>query len=183
MRRRFLLTAVAVLLTSLVSACSGNGQNLQPELDAAEERAARYDAQVEALKLDVLEAKREARQAEETARAKVDAENAAALQAIAAAGQEVEKAKAAVAAREEAVSAAEVAKRAQQFGDGIHEVGVDIQPGKYKTDGASGCYWAKQDRAGEIIDNENGIGPQVVIIESTVFAFKSSRCGIWTKTG
>ena len=129
--------------------------------------------------------------AEAAAKAKVDAENAKRVAELDARSAELDARQAALDgqqadldAREAAVSRKEEAKRTTQFDDGTHEVGVDIQAGKYKTAGVGGrCYWAKLNRAGGIIDNEFAEGPQTVVIEPTVFTFKSSGCGTWTKTG
>ena len=61
---------------------------------------------------------------------------------------------------------------------------MDIQPGKYKASPpGSRCYWSKNSRSGDIIDNELSSGAQLVVIEASVFSFKSSDCGIWTKVG
>jgi hypothetical protein len=86
-------------------------------------------------------------------------------------------------ARDVAVSAKEAAKKASTFGDGVYEVGVDIQPGTYATDGGR-CYWEKStggDGIGSILGNDNVSGPVVLMIEPTVKFFKASGCGTWTK--
>lgn len=51
--------------------------------------------------------------------------------------------------------------KANSFGDGTHEVGVDIQPGKYKTKGPAGeasCYWEFRNRQGNKTRNDSGRG-------------------------
>lgn len=101
--------------------------------------------------------------------------------------EELATKEASLAAREEAVGAAEAAKRANQFGDGVHLVGTDIQPGTYRNDGQSGCYWARRSGvsgdSGEILANDIVNGPTVVAIAASDAAFQSSRCGTWTKIG
>lgn len=69
------------------------------------------------------------------------------------------------------------------FGQGTWEVNVDIQAGKYKSEGGENCYWKKADRNGDIIKNYYGAGPAVVIIEPSVFTFETSRCADWVKSG
>jgi hypothetical protein len=68
--------------------------------------------------------------------------------------------------------------------DGTYQVGVDIKPGNYHTTGSSGCYWARLSSldTGDIIDNNNSNGPQVVEILPTDKAFLTKRCGTWQKT-
>lgn len=87
--------------------------------------------------------------------------------------------------RETAVSAAEVAKKANVIeGDGVYQVGVDIQPGTWKTSGSGqSCYWQTTSKGGDILDNDNVSGPTIVVIPASAFSFKTARCGTWTKTG
>jgi hypothetical protein len=74
-----------------------------------------------------------------------------------------------------------------RIGDGIHEVNVDIKPGKYKTSGGDFCYWARlRDLDGSlnsIAANHVGAGLQTVIVKKTDKAFESRACGTWTKVG
>lgn len=68
--------------------------------------------------------------------------------------------------------------------DGISLVGVDIQPGTYRSDKAD-CYWARLSGTGggfeDIIANSNGA--TVVTIDSSDNAFESRRCAPWTQVG
>jgi hypothetical protein len=65
------------------------------------------------------------------------------------------------------------------FSSGTYEVGVDIQPGRYRSPGGDGCYWARLDGGQEIIDNNLSDGPTVFdVAESDVFV-ELSRC-TWT---
>ena len=68
--------------------------------------------------------------------------------------------------------------------DGNYTVGVDVQPGRYKTLGpVDGCYWETLDASGEINDNNFvNAAPQVIAtIRKGDFAFNSERCGPWVK--
>lgn len=69
------------------------------------------------------------------------------------------------------------------FTDGVYLVGVDIQPGLWRSDGASsGCYWARlRNLAGtqDIIDNNFGQAPAAVLIGAADVAFEASGCGTW----
>jgi exonuclease VII small subunit len=76
--------------------------------------------------------------------------------------------------------------KASSFGDGTYEVGVDIQPGKYKTKGSAGeasCHWEFRNSRGKSTRNDLGRGPQVLIIPENVFAVVSRECGTWVRVG
>lgn len=71
-------------------------------------------------------------------------------------------------------------------GDGIFLVGKDVQPGTYKSSGAtgSGCYYARMhdasDSFGSVISNNfQQRGPSVVTINPSDGAFKTSGCETW----
>lgn len=72
---------------------------------------------------------------------------------------------------------------------GVFEVGTDIVPGKYKTEGPAGfgCYYARlQNNDGslrDIIDNNNTDGPATVTIKESDGYFETSGCKPWVKTG
>ncbi|GAB3749995.1 hypothetical protein [Microlunatus parietis] len=75
--------------------------------------------------------------------------------------------------------------------DGTYEVGVDVEPGRYKTvvpDDSFGCYWARlKDDSGEfeaIIANENGEpGSRMsVTIKKSDGFFESRNCGEWKRS-
>lgn len=74
--------------------------------------------------------------------------------------------------------------------DGTWEVGVDIQPGKYKTvvpATSRNCYWERMrdfsGALGSILDNDNHRpGESVtVVIAATDKGFKTSGCGTWAR--
>lgn len=71
------------------------------------------------------------------------------------------------------------------FSDGIYEVGVDIEPGIYKSspenDGL--CYYARLNSLtsdDKIIDNGNSKGQIIVEVLASDVAFETSGCS-WTK--
>ena len=74
----------------------------------------------------------------------------------------------------------EVAERSE-IEDGIWEVGTDIEPGTYRAEGGSGCYWALLGSADTAdIVNNGGFGPnQTVTIDSPWF--ETSDCGTWER--
>ena len=73
--------------------------------------------------------------------------------------------------------------------DGTYVIGVDIQPGVYRSAGTardgSDCYWKRLSSldTSDIIDNNGSPGPQTVEIKPTDKAFVSSHCQPWTKAG
>ena len=68
-----------------------------------------------------------------------------------------------------------------EFGDGKWRVGVDIAPGTYHIEASDRCYWARLSGfgGGDIIANENSLGPWLVAIQPTDAGFESKRCGTW----
>jgi hypothetical protein len=89
------------------------------------------------------------------------------------------------------VAPAAPAGPATTVGDGTYEVGVDLEPGRYKTAGPSQssiipmCYWARhKDDSGEfrsIIANQNLQGPGSVTVKAGEFVEFSGGC-TWTKS-
>jgi len=71
--------------------------------------------------------------------------------------------------------------------DGTYEVGVDIKPGKYKSAGGDGCYWARMSNLDgdldSIIANNLSDGPQTMTIKKSDKAFMTQGCGEWRKAG
>lgn len=67
--------------------------------------------------------------------------------------------------------------------NGTFIVNKEIAAGTYRTDGKSGCYWARLRSfdTNDIIDNNVGDGAQVVRILPTDAAFMTRSCGIWRK--
>ena len=89
--------------------------------------------------------------------------------------------------RSDELNSAEQKAAEDTFGNGVHLVGVDIQPGTYKSEGADFCYWARLSGTGgsfgESIANGAPDGPGVVTSAGSDAAFESSGCGPWRKTG
>lgn len=72
-----------------------------------------------------------------------------------------------------------------EFGDGQYLVGVDIEPGKYRNDNASGGYWARlsgfDGELDNIISNDIIEGSVIVEISPSDYGFETTRSGTWTK--
>ncbi|GAA4529793.1 hypothetical protein GCM10023096_69140 [Nonomuraea ferruginea] len=68
-------------------------------------------------------------------------------------------------------------------------VGVDIQPGTYRTTGPAGgtgpCYWARMNSTtgdiGDVIDAGMPSGPATVTIAATDKSFQTAGCAEWTR--
>lgn len=71
------------------------------------------------------------------------------------------------------------------FGDGMYIVGVDIEPGTWRNDGSSGCYWARLSgfthEVDDIIANQYADTQQIVTISPGDAGFESTGCGTWSK--
>jgi hypothetical protein len=112
------------------------------------------------------------------------AESSAAVASASAQAADLQVQEAAIAAREEAVSATEATIAANTVGPGTYVVGVDMQPGTYRTESAvsSSCYWGiyvSGSNGDDIVENDipGGGFPTVTVSEGE--DFKSSRCGNW----
>ncbi|MGH9290828.1 MAG: hypothetical protein ACRD0V_21450 [Acidimicrobiales bacterium] len=75
---------------------------------------------------------------------------------------------------------------------GIHVVGVDIQPGTYRTAGTTStmgmpCYWARLSGTGgtlgDVIANGLPDGPTTITVDAGDAAFETSRCATWRLVG
>lgn len=75
----------------------------------------------------------------------------------------------------------------ESFGDGTYVVGVDIQPGTYRTEAGDRCYWARLSGLGgnleDIIANDLPTGPTLVEISASDAAFETQGCGTWQRAG
>lgn len=74
--------------------------------------------------------------------------------------------------------------------DGIYRVGIDIEPGSYRTagrsaEGATECYWARLSSLNEIdiLASNISTDPQLVLIEAGDRAFLTHSCQTWAKVG
>lgn len=71
---------------------------------------------------------------------------------------------------------------ATSFGDGLHRVGSDIQPGRYRTTGTGAlCYWAHLGPGGAHLSSRLGDAPQTLTVGSAYF--ETQDCGTWRKVG
>ncbi len=73
-----------------------------------------------------------------------------------------------------------------EFGEGTFIVGVDIQPGTYRSSEGDGCYWARLSGFGgtirEVIANDfRSSGRARVQIRARDTGFTSSNCGTWSR--
>lgn len=73
-----------------------------------------------------------------------------------------------------------------RFGEGAFLVGVDIEPGRYRSEGGTLCYWARLGNFGGagvdgILANDNVEGQAIVDIAATDRGFTSTRCGGWVR--
>jgi len=68
--------------------------------------------------------------------------------------------------------------------DGVSLVGVDVQPGTFRSDNAD-CYWARLSGTSGSFDDiiTNSIGATVVTISASDVAFESRSCAPWAQVG
>jgi hypothetical protein len=68
--------------------------------------------------------------------------------------------------------------------DGVSLVGVDVQPGTFRSDNAD-CYWARLSGTSGSFDDiiTNSIGATVVTISASDVAFESRSCAPWARVG
>lgn len=69
--------------------------------------------------------------------------------------------------------------------NGTYQVGTQLMPGTWESNGTGTCYWARlssfSGSSDDVIENEFSTGPQIVTIEEGDAGFKTNRCGTWTK--
>ena len=92
----------------------------------------------------------------------------------------------AVAERESAVTATEQQVAANTINEGTWTVGVDVEPGTYRTkDPVTGsCYWAifrSGTNKDDIVQNDIVKGGSPTVTISAGQDFETSRCGSWVK--
>lgn len=71
--------------------------------------------------------------------------------------------------------------------DGIHKVGIEVEPGIYQTTGpsgtnAGGCYWTRTDSGGGVIDNGVVNGPGTITVNTNELV-ETAGCQPWQKVG
>lgn len=109
-----------------------------------------------------------------------------AVDAVDARQAELDAREAALDERDAALTGAEQQAAANQFGNGTWTVGVDIEPGTYRTTEAvtQTCYWGIY-RSGtnkdDIIQNDLVTGGFPTVTLSAGQDFESSRCGTWAR--
>ncbi|NLV79529.1 MAG: hypothetical protein GXY65_09350 [Rhodococcus sp.] len=181
----------------VVAVAAGAGAGVAVGTPSAEENQAKIDAAVAAEVADQRaqlaseqDAAAEAQEAAVAALAdaKDQAADAAAAQADADAANAAADARSAeLDEREAALEPREADAARSTFGNGIHLVGRDINPGTYQAPGGSMCYWERlSGTSGEFSDliaNDLPSGTAVVTISGSDVAFKSDDCGTWTKIG
>ena len=65
-------------------------------------------------------------------------------------------------------------------GNGFYQVGVNILPGKWRSNGSGdGCYWARLDSAQGLINNHFGFAGGTVHIDPTDYEVEFDDCGLW----
>jgi hypothetical protein len=68
------------------------------------------------------------------------------------------------------------------FANGTHVVGEDIEPGIYRSDGTSMCYWARLSGFSGDLDDiiTNGNNPLAIVeVKADDAGFESTGCGDW----
>lgn len=163
-RRRVPLAALvwtsvgALILGVLIGGVGGSGA--QSRVSALEDQLEEAESKVDVAQQQARDAKNEAQQLE----------------------QDLADREAAVAAREAAVQSVEDAIAAGTFsGNGLYIVGADIQPGTYRSEGGSNCYWARLNATGDdIIDNYIGSGQTIVTVQPSDGLLEVSGCAEFT---
>ncbi|GAB3262787.1 hypothetical protein [Arthrobacter pigmenti] len=98
----------------------------------------------------------------------------------------LEKAQAKLKEREKAVAGAEAEKAKNTISEGTWTVGVDVEPGTYRTTDnvRSSCYWGiyvSGTNSEDIVSNDIPGGGRPTVTLSEGQDFTSSRCGSWAK--
>ncbi|WP_099024697.1 hypothetical protein [Mycolicibacterium palauense] len=88
---------------------------------------------------------------------------------------------------------------AQIPGNGVFRVGVDIEPGTYRSQGPSTplilvfgdvspisfCSWSTHSTPaagdGDLVDANSSLGPVYATVPATVVAFRTANCQPWTR--
>jgi hypothetical protein len=174
---------VAVFIIAAVAIAAGNESELdktKQDLAAAQADAGSQSSAASAASADASQASSSASNAVVQAQSSL----ASSQSAITASQSALDASNSSLTSAKAEFDAAVAGRKATQFSDGTFEVGSDIQPGKYHTEGGSGCYWEKNNGGSgidAIIANDNASGPVTLVIDSPFF--KSQRCGTWTLTG
>jgi hypothetical protein len=176
-RRPWLLPAIAGVAGLAVGVAAGGGT--ADPTKSPEYAAARSDLTAARQELTALAAERD----HAVHDVKVLTDRAAAVQEQAA---EVAERETAVAAREAAITTTEQAVAASTIKQGTWTVGVDIEPGTYRTTApvAGECYWAiytSGTNKDDIIQNDIVKGGQPTVTLAAGQDFETNRCGDWVR--
>ncbi len=185
------VAAVAIVVMALaisgkdddIAALEAANASITSEYDDALARRDDIENELDDALDDIDAEQQRADEAEEAALAAAEEALAERITEVVAREADAQRREDEVAGRERQLDATLNGLRSSQFGDGVHEVGRDIQPGRYHTEGSGRtCYYAKLGPDGQdILDNNNVDGPVTIIIDSAFF--ESARCGTWTKVG
>jgi len=65
-------------------------------------------------------------------------------------------------------------------GNGFYLVGVDIEPGVWRSTGtAEDCYWETTTKTGDLIQNHFGMSGGTAYIPASAFQVRFEDCGMW----
>lgn len=186
-RGRLVTVVVVILLAGLIGAMTGlqdevdelEAANAELEADLAEAEEGRTEAEVSAAEADerALDTEAAAEREIEDMQDEVAQERAV----LRSRRSELDRREREIEREADALAQLTAAVEANSFGDGLYQVGTDLQPGLYRTDGGFGCYWAKlnSSNTSDFIDNHFGDGPQTV--EISTGWFESAGCGTWRR--
>lgn len=170
-----LLIGAGVMAASTDPTDSTQYRSLQTELTTAEERSREAADRV-----------REANNSAAAASSQASESAAAASSSAAQRAAELDAREQSLSARESAVTATEQRIAATSIGTGIWTVGVDVEPGTYRTSSAltDYCYWGIY-RSGtngdDIIENDGPKGGFPTVTLSEGQDFENSGCGTFVK--
>jgi len=186
-RKRPVLSLTISGIATLLIGVGIGGAPGQSEISDLEDQVASLTGDLDAAEADVDDAERradEAVAANDELAAKVEEfqnqkdDLAAQEDQLASQAQDLD-------AREAEISEAEQTLESSTIPDGTWQLGVDYEPGTYRSEGGGGCYWEKLDapsgKLGDIIAN-GGFNPnQTLVIDSPYF--HTADCGEWVKIG
>lgn len=181
---------VIVLLLCVCGVLMGQLFSTHRTLDSARADAANGHQRIDALNSEVSDAQNQATVASHSAdgaqslaAAAGKSAEAGASAALAAQAAVLQSQQAALTQQQQQVNAQLGAINATKFSDGLFQVGRDIQPGTYHTEGTSDCYWARlrSSVVNDVSDNDNATGPVTLVINAGYF--QSHHCGNWFKIG
>lgn len=183
--RRWRLPVAALVAGLVVGSAAGAvaGLALDDPRESDDYRA--LQAQVQSLEAQVEDQEgrlsRTGSRLSEALQSASDAENELATRTA-----ELDEREAAVAAREAAITVAETAVAATSIDEGIWTVGVDVEPGTYRTaEPLSGyCYWAiyrSGTSGGDIVQNDGPEGGFPTVTLSEGQDFENDGCGTFVK--